>query len=242
MLKAIEGRDAPVELSRRSAEDDGPPVIYRSRLFEVEEDGSIIVERPAQVIYDKSFGPGDDVELLLMSNGDRLIATTTIRDAHIRQINPTLRVTCYRLSPGRRPQRDQRRAFYRVNVAALPLDPVILKVQQPSDDPEASDTAIVKGQLVNLSAGGLGVSVCSKREVLGMLKRTRQLECVARFDDGYALSLPTSVAHLSARGDDLLYLGLKVQIDDEAYARNVEDQLLHLCAQFQRAQLQRRKA
>ena len=242
MLATLTERDAPVELSRRSSNDEGPPVVYRSRLFEVAQDGAIIVERPSQAVYDKAFGPGDDLELLLMHNGDRVVATTTILNTHVRQLNGTLRVTCYKLSPGRRPQREQRRAYYRVNVAAIQLDPVILKILVPTQGQEEPGVMVVKGQLVNLSGGGLGVIVCAKREMLGQLKRTRQLDCVASFDTGLTLAFPSRVAHLSARGEDLLYLGLQVQIDDEAYSRTIENQLLQLCALYQRAQLQRRKA
>ncbi|MFN3168735.1 MAG: PilZ domain-containing protein [Phycisphaeraceae bacterium] len=248
MLAGLSGRDAPVELSRRSANDDGPPIVYHSRLFEVEPDGSIIVERPAQAMRDKSFGTGDDIELLLMHNGDRLVATTTIRNTHVRQINKATRVTCYKLSPGRRPQREQRRAFYRVNVAGAALEPVVLRIDPPTkteaadSQPKPEEPLEVQGKLVNLSGGGFGVSVSAKRELLNKIKRTRDMHVAVRFDEGHAMDVPVHVAHLGARGDDLLYLGLEVKLDDDNQARAVQDELLHLCARFQRAQLQRRKA
>lgn len=244
MLRLLSGRDAPVELSRRSADDDGPPLIYRSRLFEVTADGAIIVERPSQIIHDKTFGPGDDIELLLMHNGERLVATTTILDTHIRQLNPRLRMTCYKLAPGRRPQREQRRAFYRVNVAAVPLEPVVLcvKADPESNSDNKQDPFVVEGQLINLSGGGVGVSVRAKRDVLGVIKRTRSFDCTAHFDDGQKIEAPVRVAHLSVRGDDLLYLGLELDIEDQTQARAIQDQLQHLCTEYQRTQLQRRKA
>lgn len=236
MLNMLAVRDAPVELSRRNAQDDTPPIVYRSRLFEVTEEGHIVVERPSQVVIDKTMSDGDDIELLLMHNGDRLIATCTILDTHLRWINSDVRVTCYRLSPGRRPQRDQRRSFYRVSVAAQPLEPVLLE-----GDPEQGAFS-VEGQLVNLSGGGFGVSLRSRNRVIGKVKRTRSFNCTANFGEGETVQVPVRVAHIEARGDDLLYLGLAVEIEDEAAVRALEDRLLHLCAYFQRAQLQKRKA
>ncbi len=240
MLKMLAWRDAPVELSRRGAQDEGPPIVYRSRLFEVEEDGAIIVERPGQAVGDQGSDDRDDIELLLMHNGDRLIATCTIRDTHLRWINQAVRVPCYRLSPGRRPQREQRRSFYRVNVAAVSLEPVLLETPATGDQDE--QPLQIKARLVNLSAGGVGVSVRARKDTLGKIKRTRSFRCTMRFEDGLVIEMPTRVAHIGARGDDLLYLGLQTDIDDEVHARSVQDQLQHLCTQFQRAQLQRRRA
>lgn len=236
MLKMLAWRDSPVELSRRNAQDKRPPIMYRSRLFEVEPDGSIIVERPGQVVLDKTFTNGDDIELLLMQNGDRLVGTCTIRETFIRQINPTVRVCCYRLSPGRRPQREQRRAFFRVNVAGVALEPVSLQVMD-SDEPET-----FKAQLVNLSGGGLGVSVRGSQKLLGKIKRTRRFMCTARFDAEEQIQAAVRVTHIEVRAEDLLYMGLQFDVEDEAEAAAVQDQMMHLCAQFQRAQLQRRKA
>ena len=236
LLKFLAGRDAPVELSRRDAQSDGPPMIYRSRLFEVQADGSIIVERPSHISCGTAFANRDDIELLLIHNGERLVATCTVLETFIQQINPTVRVTCYKLSPGRRPMRDQRRTFYRVNVAGLPLDPVILE----SKDEDAP--FLIKGKLVNLSGGGFGVSVRADAKLLGQIKRTRCFRCTAVLDDGHAIAAPVRVSHISQRSEDLIYLGLQTEIEDETYARAVEDELLHHCARFQRLQLQRRKA
>lgn len=238
MLSVLAFRDAPVELSRRDAKSDGPPIVYRSRLFEVQPDGSMIVERPSQVVLDKAFSKGDDVELLIMNSGERLVATCTILDTHIRQINPTVRVTCHRLSPGRRPQREQRRAFYRVNVAALPIDPVALEYKTEDDD----DHLLFPATLVNLSGGGLGVIVRGNRQLLSRIKRVHALHCTARFETGETIHTPVRVAHIEARDEDLLYLGLQIVIDDDPRTHAVEDQLVHLCAMFQRSQLQRRRA
>lgn len=236
MLETLSGRDAPIELSRRDANEQGPLLVYRSRLFDIDPGGAIIVERPAQAAIDKSFANGDDLELLLMHDGDRLVATCTIRETFIKQINPTTRVTCYRLSPGRRPVRDQRRRFFRVNVAAAGLDPVILESEGKGGMLQA------KGQLVNLSGGGLGVSIRASGQLPSQIKRTRRFTCQAQLDSGEALVVPANVVYIAVREQDLLYLGLEIDVEDDSRARAIEDRLLQLCTEFQRQQLQRRRA
>lgn len=236
MLRQLEGRDAPVELSRRDADSDAPLISYRTRLFGVRDDGCIIVERPTQGLDEPSFGKGDDIELLLMQNSERLIATCTIRDTFIKQINPRTRVSSFLLSPGRRPQRDQRRSFYRVGVAAIDLPPAVLRAA------EGEDPLSFKARIVNISAGGLGVSVRAKHKTLGQIKRTPSLWCEASLTEQDAIAGPVKIRHVSALGDDGLYLGLAFELEDEAEAKRLEDNLSRLCFEFQRRALKRRRA
>lgn len=236
MLSQLAKRDASVELSRRSADDQVPAVSYRTRLFGVERDGRIIVERPRQAVSDKSFGRGDDIELLLMHDNERLVGTCTIEDVFVHDVNPTLRISCYRLSPARRPQREQRRAFYRVSVAALDLDPAVLRNE------EAGSPFEFKARIVNLSAGGLGVSVRLSRKVLNEVKRTRSFHCTASFDNDLTLDAPVRAAHIAALGEDGLYLGLQFDFRDALRKKAVEDRMHQLCMQYQRQALKRQRA
>lgn len=236
MLSRLAKRDASVELSRRSAQDESPTVSYRTRLFGVEQDGRIIVERPRQAVSDKSFGKGDDIELLLMHDNERLVGTCTIEKVFLHDVNPTLRVSCYRLSPARRPQREQRRAFYRVSVAALDLEPAVLRHE------EAGYAFDFKARIVNLSAGGLGVSVRLSRKILNEIKRTRTFNCTASFDNELTLNAPVRVAHIAAIGDDGLYLGLQFDFRDASRKQAIEDRMHQLCMQYQRQALKRKRA
>jgi len=236
MLNELAQRDGSVELSRKDGSSDAPPIVYRSRLFEVTPDGCIILETPKRVVQDKSFGNGDDIELTLMRNNDRLVATCTIKETSIREINAGTRTLCYHLSPGRRPQRDQRRSFFRVNVAACELAPVILKYENEDERVE------FKALLVNLSAGGIGVSVRESRKLLNQIKRSRDFGCKAQLGEGIEFNTPMRLEHVKALGDDGLYLGLAFQCEDPAQKQALEDKMLQRCTQFQRQQLQRRRA
>lgn len=238
MLKRLADRDGSVELSRGVSNDDAAVITYRSRVFKVmPEDGCIIVETPHQAVQDRSFRIGDDVDLTLMVNNERMVATCTLQEVFSYEVNPTLRVTSYRLSPGRRPVREQRRSFYRVNVAAMELESTEL-----SSELEDEERFAFKARLVNISAGGMGVSIRASRKILNQIKRTRSFDCSAYLSDDESVEVPVRVAHINALGDDGLYLGLRFDIEDETAAANHERFMQHRCTEIQRMQLRRRRA
>jgi len=236
MLNRLAERDGAVELSRGVRGDSEAVVVYRSRVFEVMADGCIIVEIPRQAMHDRTFRVGDDLDLTLMLNNERMVATCTLHEPISYQVNPSLRVTCYRLSPGRRPMREQRRSFYRVNVAAMELPPTRLSCETEQQ------AFTCKGRLVNLSAGGIGVSIRAARTVLNQIKRTRQFQCITWLNEDETVEVPVRVVHLSAIGDDGLYLGLKFDLDDPDRAKHLEQRMQQRCTELQRMQLQRRRA
>lgn len=236
MLKRLADRDGSVELSRGVSQEDTPVVTYRARVFEILGNGCIIVETPKQAVQDKAFRVLDDIDMTLMINSERMIATCTVREIVNYKVNHTVRLTCYRLSPGRRPMREQRRSFYRVNVAAMELPPSQLCCEI------GEEKFKIKVRLVNLSAGGLGVSVRAARKVLNQIKRTRQFQCTAWLSDEECIEAPVRVAHINALGDDGLYLGLMFDLDDELVAKQHEQFMQQRCTEIERMQLRRRRA
>eukprot|EP00752_Nemacystus_decipiens_P017582 g15755.t1 len=99
-----------------------------------------------------------------------------------------------------------------------------------------------KGRLVNVSAGGMGVSFRAARKVLNQIKRTRRFDCSAWINEDECIKVPVRVAHINALGDDGLYLGLRFDIDDEARASSHEQFMQQKCTEIQRMQLRRRLA
>lgn len=242
ILTLLAQRDGSVELMKYSNDPDTLSVTYRTRLFDVRSDGSIIVERPGQAVIDKAFANGNEIELMLMHNHERLIATCRILETSVRDINSTTRVVCYRLSPGRRPHQEQRRSFFRVGVAATELEPVrLLKIEETEDGSAHKVVLDVQSKLVNLSAGGLGVTVRGNPGLLAQIKRSRDLFCHTIIDNT-PINAPARIAHAASRGEGLLYLGLQFAFEDEAQALAMQNQMQQLCTQFQRQQLQRRRA
>ena len=236
MLQRLADRDGAVELSRRCNDDHCAAIVYRSRVFEVMADGCIVVEVPRQAVRDASFGIGGDIDLTLMLNSDRMVASCTLNEMITYKVNPTLSVTCYRLSPGRRPTREQRRSFYRVAVAAMQLRPV--KLASTIDD--AAFECI--GKLSNISAGGLGVSIRAVDAVLNKIKRTRRFNCTAWIGEDGRIVAPVRIAHIEALQDDGLYLGLQFDLEDDTEKRALEQRMQQRCTEIQRMQLQRRRA
>lgn len=236
MLHLLAERDAPVELSRRTDGDDASPFIGRSRLFEVQQDGCIVVERPPLIPGGPNASVDDDIELTLMHNSERYVATCTVKAVIQHRVNDKLKVTCFRLSPGRRPMREQRRSFFRVNLAASDLDPAVLT--SGGGDNELS----FKARVVNLSGGGIGVCVRDSRSVLNQIKRTRYLNCKTRLSRHQTIEAPVRIAHIEAVGEDGLYLGLEFDVEDAGEAQALQDQMHQCSADYQREQLKRRRA
>ena len=234
MLDRLAQRDGSVELSRGQSGDDAPLITYRTRVFEVQPDGCIIVATPLQAVQDRVFRVGDDIDLTLMVNDERMVATCTLHESFSYKANESMELTCYRLSAGRRPVREQRRSNFRVSVAAVDFQPSKLKSDA---DPFECDV-----QMVNLSAGGMGVSIRANRRVLNQIKRTRQFTCSARLNDKEQIDVPVRVAHLSAFGEDGLYLGLKFEFATEQEASYHEQFMQQRCTEIQRMQLRRRRA
>lgn len=236
MLRHLAERDGSVELSRGVRSDDAAPILYRSRVFEIMDDGCIIVETPQQAVADRALRAGDDLDLTLMVNSDRMLATCTLHETFTYTLNRSLKVTCYRLSPGRRPVREQRRSTFRVNVAAMGLLSAKLRS-------EIEDTVFeCRVRPVNISAGGMGVSIRAGRKVLNQIKRTRQFNCTAWLSEDEQIELPVRVAHINALGEDGLYIGLKFDLEDEAQAKHHEQLMQQRCTEIQRMQLRRRRA
>lgn len=237
MLHDLAARDGAVELSRGVSNHDAVPIIYRSRAFEVMEDGCIIVETPHQAAQDRAFRVGDDIDLTIMVNNERMIATCTLHEAFTYGVNKTLKATCYRLSPGRRPVREQRRSFYRVNVAGMELPPIKLSCE--IDDQRTFEC---QGRLSNISAGGFGVTIRAPRGILNQIKRTRFFNCSAWISEVDQIDAPVRVTYFNLLDDDGLYLGLQFAVVDEIEAMQLEQHIQHRCTEIQRMQLRRRRA
>lgn len=238
MLTRLAGRDGSVELSRAVDGEDAAAVTYRSRVFNVRaEDGCIIVETPRQAVQDRAFRVDDDLELTLIADHDRMVATCTLHEVVTHSVNDALKLTCYRLSPGRRPMRDQRRFFYRVNVAGMELNPIELSCELEDEDHFA-----FAARLVNISAGGLGISIRASRPILNQIKRTRSFESYIDLGDDQPIKAPVSVVHVSAMGEDGLCLGMRFDIEDETAAANHDRVMQKRCTEIQRMQLRRRRA
>lgn len=230
-------RDGVVEIAPRGATENETRKVYKSRLFKIEADGAIIVERPDGSVIDHAFSIGDTVELLLVVNNQRMLGDCKLLRIEVQQINRSTRVTCLRLSPAARVRINQRRAFFRVNTAAADLGPVVLRAEK--DAPEQA----VSGRMVNLGGGGVGVAIRAGRDVLRQVQQQTRYHCRIEVEsDDSVLDLTANLVHISPLDTTGLYLGLEFELPGGAAGKQIENQIMQYAAWLQRRQLQRRRA
>lgn len=234
-LSALAKRDAPVELVKRQPGEDEKRTSYRSRLFCVEKDGSIIVERPDQAVTDNAFIVGRKLDLLLVLNNQRMIGDCELKKVEVRQINKDTRVTCYRLGPAARPCTEQRRGFFRINTAAADLGQITLK-------PIGQDHEI-KARMNNLGGGGIGVAVRGTPKRLKELREANDflIEMTVQ-EDNTELRLCAKLIHITPLDTTGLYLGLRFVLPEGNDGRELQNKLVQYTTWLQRRQLQKRRA
>lgn len=236
-LSYLSKRDGGVEIAPRGASADDARKVYRCRLFHVEKDATIVVERPDQSVMDHAFRIGDTIELLLVVNNQRLLGDCELKKVAVRQINKATRVTCFELAPASRVRLDQRRSFFRVNTAAADLGPLKLLAEGQPAEKE------VEARMVNLGGGGVGVAVRAGREVLRHLQDHERYRC--RMDilsDQEVVELPAKLVHISPLDTTGLYLGMRFELPEGKEGKALENRLVQYGVWLQRRQLQRRRA
>lgn len=235
LLAVQSQRNMAGELSIAPADPDHKRVSYRARVFEVMKDGAIIVELPMQALADRAFLVGDDVDLVLMEKDERLAGRCRIREFVKYQFNESTQVTSLLLAPASKTFRDQRRSFYRVNVAGADLE--LAELIDISNDQHRA----FKARPINLSAGGLGVLASAPEAELRKLRNATRVKVNADFG-GESVKAEAVVNYIEARESGRLYIGLQFDPSSEAHAQALEDQMHQLCTNYQRMQLKRRRA
>lgn len=236
-LGHLSKRDGPVELAPRGASESDARKVYKSRLFEVKSDGTLIVERPDQSVLDHAFKPGDTIELLLVKNNQRMLGDCELLGVEQWRINKSTKMTCFRLAPARRIREDQRRAFFRVNTAGSDLGTVKLLAEGLPNEDEVS------GRMVNLGGGGIGISVRAHRDVLRELQAHAHYRCRLEIQsEQEVVDLAANLVHISPLDTTGLYLGLRFDFPDSSEGKAMESRLVQYGAWLQRQQLKRRRA
>lgn len=236
-LAHLAKRDGGVEIAPRGAAENEARKVYKSRLFKVDRDGAIVIERPDRSVIDHAFNIGDTVELLLVVNNQRMLGDCKLLGIEVQQINRATRVTCLRLAPATRVRVNQRRSFFRVNTAAADLGPVVLLAEnQPQD-------SAVSGRMVNLGGGGVGVAVRAGRDVLHHVQQHTRYGCRIEIEsDDSVLELMAKLVHISPLDTTGMYLGLEFELPEGKPGKQIENQIMQYAAWLQRRQLQRRRA
>ncbi|MEM9414738.1 MAG: PilZ domain-containing protein [Planctomycetota bacterium] len=236
-LAYMSKRDGGVEIAPRGASEDDTRKVYKSRLFEVTKDGEIIVERPDQSVLDHAFRIGDTIELLLVVNNQRMLGDCELLEVEARQINRATRVTCFKLGAAKRVRIDQRRLFFRVGTAGADMGTIGLLAEGKEIEDE------IRGRMVNLGGGGMGVSIRAHRDVLREVQGNTRYRCRLEIkSENEVVDLDTTLVHLSPLDTTGLYLGLRFELPAGKEGKALESRLVQYGAWLQRQQLKRRRA
>lgn len=232
-------RDANAELIVTIDGADGKPLrkTYKSRLFDIEVDGTMVAERPDAAVMDDVLGVNAQLGVLVVHNGQRMMSESRVLEVVSRQINERLRVTCYRLKPAQRIRIDQRRAFFRARSATSDHAEITVRAADPGAKWD------VQGLMVNVGGGGLGVVVHAGRTVLRDVQQFSRFDCEFFVgsedrDTNYLARL----AHVSTMEHGRIYLGLEFVLPEGKEGKAEQDRMVQFAAWLQRQALKRRRA
>lgn len=252
-------RDGWVELCPVLAEDEtGPAPAYRARVLWVDDDASMGVERPPFLGVNRALRVGRPVQVRLTEDGTRLRAESRIAEVRAHQLNARTELIALALDPPTDIRSDQRRAFYRVSTQGLEFAPIefapvlegtkrAMTAEQPLSDDDADAAAAmncraVEGTLMNISGGGLGVSVPATRELLDTLPPSRCYTAELRLPDGQPpLPLTLRLVHVQMHQAGRVYFGMRLEEPDPARREKIEERLVRFATDIERRQLRRQR-
>jgi c-di-GMP-binding flagellar brake protein YcgR len=246
-ITAMAERNAAVELVYPDPDGSGGPRrIKRCRLLAADEAG-LWVERPAAggggggVLLVGQAGAADEVELVVTHRGQRWVAHCRVAGAENFRLAGGGAVGAFRLHPPHHLEWGQRRQFFRVHIGsgdaslelAIDRDAVAEGTTLPTNLPDRLDAS-----LLNLSAGGVGVSAELNEETVEVLRTCRGFRCTLRLA-GHAtpIDLPAKLIHIEPLARGQVYLGLEFVFDCSTFCRMVQDAIGRLATEIQRRQL-----
>lgn len=253
-------RDGWVELCPELAQDDpGPAPAYRARVLWVDADRNMGVERPPFVGVDRQLCVGRKIHVRLSEGGTRLRAGSRIAKVRSHQLNARTRLIALALDPPSEIRSDQRREFYRVSTQSIELGPIEfspvrdfptqrLATEQPLGDENTGAAAalncrLVKGTLVNISGGGVGVSVPATRGLLDTLPPSRCYTAELPLPDGKPpLRLTLRLVHMKLHQPGRVYFGMQIEEPDANRRAESEERLVRFATTLERQQLRRQRS
>jgi c-di-GMP-binding flagellar brake protein YcgR len=253
-------RDGWVEVSAALAEDEnGPAPSYRARVLWVEAEGRMGVERPPFVGVNRQLRVERPVQIRLTEDGVRLRADSRIAEVRHHQLNAHTKLIALALDRPSGIQSDQRREFYRVSVQGVELEPIefspvrdetmeqlATEKQLGDEDVDAAATLNcrpVKGTLVNISGGGLGVSVPATRELLDTLPPSRCYTATLPLPDGETpLELTLRLVHVQMHQAGRVYFGMRAEEPNAGIRAEIEERLVRFTTKVERRQLRRQRS
>lgn len=229
-LATLAEREGSLEATPLRGDEDTLDTTYRTRMLSFDaKSGEIIIES----ISEGSLVTGSDVRLVTQVGPHRCLGVCRVNRYVSFRVNEDTVLEAVALEQAREVSSAQRRSFFRVATAGAPIDPVKICPAGTGDKP-------VDVALVNISAGGIGVSLAATPELARKLPRSRVYDCtitLPSLDD--PITLAARLVHFQLMPKRLLYLGMEFEFKSEKQKREVEDIIARFNAFQQRKQLRR---
>lgn len=241
-----------------AAGEDRLAPTYRVRLLSLE--GGVLVERPQSADAARYLRDGTVLRVLAAEKDDRWEFVAAVAGQELHALNRATKVPAVRLSPTGAARSAQRRSFFRVSAAGVPLKPVWLRpMEGVKPAPSPAELEANPGQLaaeplaaplylhepfpttlLNVGGGGIGVEAPLRvaQQLPRILSYSARLELPTL---PRAIDVATKLVHLQPRDDGTHYMGLAFEFADPAAKRRDVDLLCKFTTWLQRQQLQRRK-
>ncbi|MEM1355238.1 MAG: hypothetical protein AAGC44_03720 [Planctomycetota bacterium] len=232
-------RDANVELIITVEGADGQPLrkVYKSRVFGIKPDGTMLAERSDAAMMDNALAVGDKVAVMVINHGQRLMVQSRVLEVVLHRVNDSLRLTCYRLKKGEQVRIDQRRSFFRAKSATS--DHAEIKVR--SGDPDTHWS--MKALLVNVGGGGIGVVLKANRRTMAEVQSYSRLVAELHIgSESKDAEITTRLAHIAPIDECRLYLGLEYVLPEGKAGDDLQDRMVQYAAWLQRQSLKKRRA
>jgi c-di-GMP-binding flagellar brake protein YcgR len=223
-------------ISFNDLETEAP--VFNSRLLALEEDG-LLVESPLDRRAHEVFHRGKLVYVMLIHLNHRW-EISCILQGTVRHSTPgSITVPAYQLSNPVEEMQIQRRAYFRVDLTGLRLDPVrITPIDSMTHQVLTHESFLAKP--VNISGGGIGLSVPS--EFLSLMDSCQSFVCDLHMqveDESLDLSLRAKRSYYSKGRGAWIYIGLCFEYENDHKRDQVVENLVHFATSVQRHQLSR---
>lgn len=234
-----------LSLSQKAGGAAASDLVCRVRLLDVEDEGALIIERPAAGDIAAQMTPDQVVSVLAVNDRQRWRGRCKVERSVKFTLNDATTVPAIKLSAALAVESGQRRDSFRVDTSAVDL-PLVRLTYAPgelNDKPEvtAGESGTIVGRMLNLSGGGMGLSVEHVKPIAHKPVSGGRYRC--------EFSLPTfatpivlhaRLVHVEPVAGGT-YLGLEFEFTGPEDHRHLRTHIVKFATQLERLHLRRQR-
>jgi len=209
--------------------------LVRARLLAVDaKDGSLVVEKPTNMLQAEALRKGVAVGVYLLSTPSRMKAKSRVIDVGRFKLNAKTRVTAVRLEAVTAVESAQRRSCFRLSTLGITTQPVKLTHGNwPAGQPP------IKATMIDISDRGIGLTVNMEHQLAQGMKDQPYDVSIQLPGEAEAMELVGRVVRVIETAFSTVTLGLQFEFTTLAQQRRVERIVQHFSVAQQRKQLSR---